>query len=76
MGTFMTKHCGSALNYGSPMKNKVKPKQTYEGGPYDPKVPVEGEVVVKGERQGPSGEIVTKGGVKYRRIGGNLYPIK
>ena len=34
MGTFMTKHCGSALRYGSPMQQRKKEKtiseQSYE----------------------------------------------
>ncbi len=76
MGTFMTKHGGSALRYGSPMKKEVKPKQTYKGGEFDPKVEVKGEVVVTAKKPGASGQIVTKGGVKYRKIGGNLYPVR
>lgn len=76
MGTFMTKHRGSALKYGSPMKKEVKPKQTYKGGEFDPNVPVKGEVVVTAKKPGASGQVVKKGGVKYRKIGGSLYPIK
>ena len=55
-------------------KKPKKPKKPYEGGEFDPNVPVEGEVVGFGERQGPSGEIVTIDGVKYRRVGKNLFP--
>ena len=52
------------------------PKQKYEGGEFDPKVKVEGEVVVTAPKKtGGSGNVVTKGGVKYRKIGGNLFPI-
>ena len=74
---FTSKHC-TPINYGSPLKKEgdKKPKQTYKGSEFDPKVKVEGEVVVTAKKPGASGKIVTKGGVKYRKIGGNLYPVK
>lgn len=74
---FTSKHC-TPINYGSPLKKEddKKPKQTYKGGEFDPKVKVKGEVVVTAKKPEASGQIVTKGGVKYRKIGGNLYPVK
>ena len=68
-------------HHGSPAKqvderSGEKPLQTYKGSEFDPDVPVEDEVVVTGERQGPSGEVVVINGVEYRKIGGNLYPKK
>ena len=70
------KHHGSPATQTDERSGMKLPKQKYEGGEFDPNVKVKGEVVVTADKKTDgSGNVVTKGGVKYRKIGDNLFPI-